>query len=266
MTPTVTRRTIGLIVLAVLLAAGLTIWLFFGGGDRDAAQLIRAMRAHSAAWWMIPLFFLAYVVLDVLFIPAQFLSLAAPLMWGWKRGGVIELMAATVGAIFPYLIARSTLREWAVRKLHGSTAGGHLPRHPLLYELGEVLEREGFTFLLLLRLVPIIPYTPLNYLAGLSSVGPAQYVVATILGIIPSTFIFAYFVQAVAEGVMRPRDVLLRAIAAGTVLAILLIATRIAASPLRRWMLKRRTASLPAGEDHGSDFPAPPPEQTTSSR
>jgi uncharacterized membrane protein YdjX (TVP38/TMEM64 family) len=252
-----TRRTIA-VVIAIILLAGAAIAALLLSGRVDPNDVLEAMREYRGAWWMIPAYVAAYALLDVLFIPTQALSIAAPLMWGWKRGGIIELAAATFGSIFPYLIARSTLREWAVRKLHGHAEPGQTPRHPLLHEIGEVLEREGFTFLLLLRLVPIIPYTPLNYLAGLSSVRPVQYVVATLIGTIPSTFIFAYFVQAVAEGVMRPREVLLRVIAAGTLLAILIIATRMAAPRIRRWMHARRTASRPDGADRDSGSPAPP--------
>lgn len=243
------RRTLFVAAGLALAAAAATAALVLSGRI-DWTQLIASMRHYRDQWWMIPLFILAYAVLDVLFIPTQALSIAAPLMWGWKRGGVIELVAATIGAIFPYLIARSTLRPWVARRLHG-TSDCHIPRHPLLHEIGDVLEREGFTFLLLLRLVPIIPYTPLNYLAGLSSVAPLPYVVATFIGTIPATFIFAYFVQAVAEGVMRPREVVLRIIAAGTLLAVLLIVTRIAAPRLRAWTRARRTASPPDGADRG---------------
>lgn len=187
-------------------------------------------RELSSRWWAVPLFLVAYIVADVLFIPTQFLSIAAVLMWGWLKGGTIELISATVGAIFPYLIARSTMREWIESRLR---------RHQKARDL---LEREGFTLLLLLRIVPIIPYTALNYIAGLSTIPLWRYILATFLGVIPSTYIFAYFVQAVADGVMQPRQVIVRGAVASALFAALVIATRLAALRLR----PRLTSSIPA--------------------
>jgi uncharacterized membrane protein YdjX (TVP38/TMEM64 family) len=97
----------------------------------------------------------------------------------------------------------------------------------------ELLREEGFSLLLLLRVVPLIPYTLLNYVAGFAAVRPLPYLAATLLGVIPSTFIFAYFVDAVVQGVMRPRDVALRIVAAGLAMAALVIGTRLATKSIR---------------------------------
>ena len=235
----------GFLLIALIAIAGASI--YFSVGRRfDPAAIAIAIRDR---WWAIPAYFLAYALLDLVFIPTQFLSIAAVLMWGWIRGGTIELFAATIGAVPPYLVARSTLREWIVDRLSSH-------RHA-----AEMLDREGFTLLLLLRVVPIIPYTPLNYVAGLTSLRVAQYVLATFIGIMPSTFIFAWFVQSIADGVMNPREATLRALAAGVLFAMLIIATRLAAPRLRRRMQSSSHTALPpdAGR-RDSSSPALPPE------
>ena len=190
-------------------------------------------------WWAVPLYILAYIVLDLLFIPTQVLSIAAVLMWGWAWGGTIELMAATIGALPQYLIARKTLRDWVSRKLAKHAA------------IARTLEREPFTLLLLLRVVPIVPYTALNWVAGLSPVRPAQYLIATLIGMIPSTYVFAYFVQALVDGVMQPREVTLRIFAAGGLFAALIIVTRLVAPRVRRRLeaSSAHTSSPPASAD-----------------
>ena len=234
----------GLLLIALMAAAGASLYF-----SVDAAALIALLRRHGNQWWAIPAYFVIYALLDIFFIPTQFLSIAAVLMWGWIRGGTVELFAATLGAIPPYLIARSTLRDWIIARLetHRRTA--------------EILDREGFTLLLLLRVVPIIPYTPLNYIAGLTSLGLRQYVLATFIGILPSTFIFAWFVQAMAEGVMQPREATMRAVAAACVFAALIIATRLAAPRLRRRLQHEgHTASPPDDAHRDSGSPALPPE------
>lgn len=232
------RAWLGAVVILALAAAGAALYFSPIGQNFDAAKIVAWSRQFSSRWWIVPLYFLVYAILDVLFIPTQFLSIAGVLMWGWPKAGVIELFAATTGAILPYLIARTTLRE---------TIAARLRRHQ---RAAEVLEREGFTLLVFLRLVPIIPYTALNYLAGLSSINVGKYVVATLLGMIPSTFIFAYFVQAAMDGFIRPREVMLRVLLAGALLGALIIATRLAAPRLRRRVTPpARTAPPPAGDD-----------------
>jgi uncharacterized membrane protein YdjX (TVP38/TMEM64 family) len=239
----------GLVVIVLLALTGAAIYFSPLGSRLDAGALLLAARKYSGTWWIIPAYFVAYALLDVLFIPTQFLSIAAVLLWGWARGGTIELIAATAGAIPPFLIARGALREWFAERIRPHRRAA------------DMIDREGFTLLLLLRVVPIIPYTPLNYVAGVSSVPLARYVLATFIGVMPSTFIFAWFVQAVVDGVMQPRDVMLRALGAGALLAALIIATRLAAPAVRKRMSPEgRTASPPDDAHRGSDSPARPPE------
>lgn len=212
----------GLLVLTAIAALGLALFLSPLRRYLDPVSALAQLRALSGSPWAIPLYVLAYAILDVLFIPTQFLSIAAVLMWGWAAGGTIELFSATFGAILPWLIARTAMREWVVERLRTHD------------RIAELLDREGFTLLLVLRVIPIIPYTALNYVAGFSSIRPLHYVAATFLGMIPSTFIFAYFVDAVAQGVMRPREVVVRAAVAGVLFVALVVGTRLAAPRLRR--------------------------------
>lgn len=232
---------LGIAIIAVAAVAGAALYFSPLRPRLDARALVAAAREN--AWWTIPAYFVLYAVLDVLFIPTQFLSIAAVLIWGWWRGGIIELFAATIGAIPPYLIARSTLRDWILDRLHAYARAS------------EVIEREGFTLLLLLRVVPVVPYTPLNYVAGLTTLTLSRYVLATFVGIMPSTFIFAWFVQSIAAGVMRPREATLRALAAGALFAALILATRLAAPQLRRRVSSRANTTSPqdgARRDSGS--------------
>ena len=240
------RPFIGITIIVLAAIAGAAVYFSPLRPQFDARALVAAAREH--AWWTIPAYFLLYAALDVLFIPTQFLSIASVLMWGWLRGGIIELFAATIGAIPPYLIARSTLREWILDRLHAYRRAT------------DMIEREGFTLLLLLRVVPVIPYTPLNYVAGLTTLSLSRYVLATLIGILPSTFIFAWFVQSIVTGVMQPREATLRALAAGALFAALILATRLAAPRLRRRMSSAANTTSPQDDAHrDSDSAALPP-------
>lgn len=200
--------------MSVLLLAGGVAYLAAarsGIGVEEAVAWLRSIRGH---WWTPLVYVAAYTLMNLLFIPPLPLSIAAVVLWGWARGGTIELLAATIGALFPYLVARSASREWLAARLANHR------------KLAAILDREGFSMVLTLRFVPVIPYTLLNYLAGFSAIRPLPYVAATLLGMIPSTFIFAYFVDGLVQGLVRPREVTMHIFAAGALLAALVLLTR----------------------------------------
>jgi uncharacterized membrane protein YdjX (TVP38/TMEM64 family) len=58
--------------------------------------------------------------------------------------------------------------------------------------------------ILLLRLSPIVPFNLLNYALGLSNVPTGRYVLATAIGIVPGTWMYAYLGSlAPAAGALR---------------------------------------------------------------
>ena len=225
----------GFLILAAIALIGLSVYLSPLHRYMDPAVAVAELRELRSTPWAIPLYFVAYAVLDILFIPTQFLSIAGVLMWGWVKGATIELIAATVGSLFPFLIGRTAMRQWVTRRLE---------QHE---RITETLDREGFTILLLLRVIPIIPYTALNYLAGFSTISVGRYLLATFIGMIPSAYVFAYFVDATAAGVMKPREVVWRALGAAALFAVLIVATRLAAPPLRRRLSSGSHTTSPRG-------------------
>ncbi|XWS76434.1 hypothetical protein CRYUN_Cryun01aG0175900 [Craigia yunnanensis] len=54
------------------------------------------------------------------------------------------------------------------------------------------IERSGFKIVLLLRLVPLLPFNMLNYLLSVTPVRLGEYVLASWLGMMPSTFGLVY--------------------------------------------------------------------------
>jgi uncharacterized membrane protein YdjX (TVP38/TMEM64 family) len=221
---------------ALVIAAIVSIVVFVRSGI-TIAEAITWARQMRHVWWAPLAYFALYALLNVLFVPTQLLSVASAVIWGWALGGTIELFAATNGALVPFSIARR-LRA---------------PR--IADRLKPVLTLTPMQLVLVLRLVPVVPYTALNYAAALSSVTPIQYTVATFLGIIPSTYIFAFFVDAIARGAMEPRDVFLRILLAGGLLALLVIAKRLAAArlPQPEDGTPRRTTRTPDGADRPAE-------------
>lgn len=149
-----------------------------------ARAVVATIREAGHLWWSMPLFVVLYVLFTVFLLPVGVLAATAALTWGWKIGGTLELITATISALVPYLLARRGLAGWIERRI---------PRE-------RVPELDSPFVLFLLRLVPLVPFVALNYIAGATRVRPRDYVVTTFVGSIPSVFIFAYFVDTVASG------------------------------------------------------------------
>ena len=56
--------------------------------------------------------------------------------------------------------------------------------------LSKLEGREGFVLLIVLRLIPAVPYNLINYAFGLTGMKYPAYILASALGIIPGTFAF----------------------------------------------------------------------------
>ncbi len=84
----------------------------------------------------------------------------------------------------------------------------------LLARVRPRLERDGFAGLLALRFVPIVPFWLVNLAAGIVQMRLLPFALATLLGIIPATAVFASagagFAEALAAGTPPGLSLLLR--------------------------------------------------------
>jgi uncharacterized membrane protein YdjX (TVP38/TMEM64 family) len=221
------RRLIAIVLTG--LAIGIAIWVSPLGEHLHPARVAFWLRSIGSTWWT-PLVFLGlYVVFSLTFVPVLPLAVAGTLIWGWWWGGLIEILVATIAALPPYLISRSTASAWIEAKIR--------ERFGVNYDLVRV---RATSTLFLLRLVPVLPFSALNYLAGLAAIRPIPYAVASLVGMIPSVFIFTYFVDAIASGVVTMKQASLRVFLAGSALAALFIAARVIAARLHHRHLHGR--------------------------
>jgi len=181
------RRLIAPIVLvcliAIVWASGLTNYLTWAGLAREQAVLNAWVAAHKV--FAPILFVLIYVVSVALSLPqAGLLTLIGGLLFGGVVGGSLAVIGATVGAVLLFLIARSAFGEPMARR-GGATGGSTLGK------LREGLRRDGFSYLLAIRLVPLFPFWLVNLAAALCGMRMRPFVLATLLGILPTTFITA---------------------------------------------------------------------------
>ncbi|KJE28157.1 hypothetical protein LG52_2455 [Geobacillus kaustophilus] len=136
-----------------------------------------------------PIIFIGiYTVRPFLFFPASILSLAAGLAFGSWWGTIYTVIGATMGASLSFFVAKK-LGERMIRKSwKGKTT-----------KLRTQLQKNGFSYVLLLRLVPIFPFDFVSYLAGIANVKFVHFLMATWIGIIPGTFAYNFLGSSVVS-------------------------------------------------------------------
>jgi uncharacterized membrane protein YdjX (TVP38/TMEM64 family) len=131
----------------------------------------------------------AYVAIIACSIPVgPVLTMTGGLMFGIWIGSALAVLAGTAGASVLFLAVRSALAPMLARR-----AGRLLDR------VRPGLERDGFWYLLSLRLLPIVPYWLGSMAPGLVGMRLPVFVAATALGILPGTVVFAGIGAGLAE-------------------------------------------------------------------
>jgi len=192
---TSTRR---LVPLGLLVAAGIAFTL--AGGYR---YLTFAALAENRDWlcglaqhWGIlaGLFYIAvYAALVALSVPgAAIMTIAGGFLFGTWLGALSAIIGGTLGATAVFLAARAGLGGVAQR------AGR------LVAKLEAGFRADAFNYLLVLRLVPIFPFWLVNLVPALVGVRLLTFVLATLLGIIPGTFVYASLGNGLGSVVEEP--------------------------------------------------------------
>ena len=181
------RRLVPLIIVvaasAVVFAMGWQRQLSFESLVRHHEALRAFIAAHEVS--ALVAYVALYIAAAALSIPVGvFLTMTAGIFFGAVLGGAASVVGATIGAICIFLIAKSAVGDYLVRR-----AG------PLAQKLAQGFRANAFSYLLFLRLVPIFPFWIVNLVPALVGVKLATFAAATALGVIPATFVFAFVGQ-----------------------------------------------------------------------
>jgi uncharacterized membrane protein YdjX (TVP38/TMEM64 family) len=133
-------------------------------------------RVRDLGAWAPLTFLLAHTVVTTTPIPRTAFSLAAGLLFGPWPALALCLVASTVSAAAGFGISRR-LGGRAVRRLG--------PGRVRMLE--SRLSSRGVLSVLSARLVPMIPFAPLNYTFGVTTVRWRHYLVGTAIGLVPGT-------------------------------------------------------------------------------
>jgi uncharacterized membrane protein YdjX (TVP38/TMEM64 family) len=178
-------KRLALLVVIVGLIVGLRL---SGLGSRltlenlqaNASQLRDFSDSHFIA--SVIAFIFIYIMVTGFSLPgALILTLAGGYLYKTLFAAVFVNIGATAGATLAFIFARYIAGTWIQKKYAGK-----------LSSFNAELDRNGPSYLLTLRLVPIFPFFLINILAGLTRISLKTFVWTTSLGILPGSFVYAY--------------------------------------------------------------------------
>ena len=165
--------------LAAAWAFGLPDYLSCAGLRDNRAWLLKGVAENYPL--TLALFFLVYVLAVALSLPGgAVLSVAAGFLFGTLPATILVVFAGTLGAVILFIAARTAFAEVLKARVG-----------PWLDKVQREFLAEGFSYLLFLRLVPLFPFFVVNLVPAFLGISLRSYALATLIGIIPGTFIFA---------------------------------------------------------------------------
>jgi uncharacterized membrane protein YdjX (TVP38/TMEM64 family) len=222
-----------------IIALGLVLVFAF---DLDRFASFQHLREHHqrlaqfvAAHYVQAL--LGYLLLYVLFVAlslpgAIWFTVAAGFLFGAVVGAIMAVVAATTGATLLFLAAKTSLGDY----LH-SRAG------PWLAKVERGFAENQWSYLLMMRLFPAIPFFIANLVPAFLGVPLPVFVITTFIGIIPATVIFATIGAGLGSVLKTSADLSLHSLMTPQVEGALVGLAVLAAVPIAVKLLRRRHAS-----------------------
>ena len=233
-------------VIATIFAALLIAALVFLPINRWALLLVEWI--HGAGALGVLVYALAYVLATVLLLPGSILTLGAGFAYGPVWGTLLVSPVSVLAATLAFVLGRTLARNWISRRME---------QHPRFAAISDAIRASGFKIVLLLRLSPIFPFNLLNYALALTRVPLREYVIASLVGMLPGTFLYVYLGSLVtnASELLSSRrppsgawgQILYWGGLVATLVVVVLI-TRIANRALSRALQPKQELGLPKAE------------------
>jgi uncharacterized membrane protein YdjX (TVP38/TMEM64 family) len=177
------------LVILIFGIFGVTAWYYFSMYDKFNSKNVQDFIRGFGAWAPV-----AFAVIYTVSAPIPLISLVlsplSGLLFGTLWGTVLVVGVATFSSLIPFTLSRQLGQEWVESKIKGK-------------KLDEIYQQTagqgGFTAILMMRLVPVLPWEVQNYVAGLMKITLPAYLIATALGIIPGSFGLVFLGEAVTD-------------------------------------------------------------------
>lgn len=179
---------LGLLV-AILAAAALVVRATPLGGYLTRDGIVSLLETIRGSMWAPVAFVVIYSVATALALPGSLLTIAGGAVFGFWWGAVFNSIGANIGANAAFGLSRALGRD-GIERIAGKRLQG----------LDRATAEHGLVGLLILRLIPLVPFNALNFGSGLTAIRWGHYALATVVGILPGTLVYTFFADALVQG------------------------------------------------------------------
>jgi uncharacterized membrane protein YdjX (TVP38/TMEM64 family) len=173
------------VVLGVVWATGLYRYISFAELARHRGALLAWVSGHG--WTAPAVFMLGYALAVALSLPViGVLTVSAGFLFGVVPGAIWSVVGATAGAAALHAATYTALGAWLSRRADGSRTIGQA-----IERMRAGFQRDAFSYIVFLRVVPVFPGFVINLVPALMGVPLGTYVAASVIGFIPMFLVLA---------------------------------------------------------------------------
>lgn len=149
--------------------------------------------------WAPAAFILLYAIIPVLFIPGTVMTLLGGFLFGFYWGFLYSLIGGTIGASLAFLVGRYLAEDWTEQHSHA-----------MLIEVQRGIKKDGWRYIAFTRLVPVFPYSILNYAFGLTKIHLWTFALTSFICLIPGTLAYSYIGHVGQEAAGGSQGILIK--------------------------------------------------------
>jgi uncharacterized membrane protein YdjX (TVP38/TMEM64 family) len=158
----------------------------------DIEENISLEKVQQSAQWLktyvdahyissILIFMACYIAINLWFPGAAVITLLGGYLYETVLGAIYVDTAAVIGALLGFWMSRYYFGNWVQKKWHSK-----------LVNFNQQVAEHGYIFLILIRMIPFLPYSLVNILAGMTKISAKTMVWTTAVGSLPGILIFTY--------------------------------------------------------------------------
>ncbi|MFA6022567.1 MAG: TVP38/TMEM64 family protein [Candidatus Pacearchaeota archaeon] len=176
--------------LVLLIALFVVIIIYFNAMQYVAPNYLQEKVKEFGAFAPF-VFIIIYSIATIFLIPGTILIIGGGLLFGTILGTIYSLVGAMIGAIIAFFIAKILGKDFI-----DSLFNTRFSRFKKYYY---GVHENGLLTAFYLRVIPIMPFTSINYALGLTKIKFKDYFIGTFIGIVPATIVLAYFGESLAS-------------------------------------------------------------------
>lgn len=237
------RRPLWRLLPVAVLAAGLVAFILLAPDQQAAFQLLKVHRAALAGWveaqpvLALLAFILAYLLVAAFSLPVSALAtLFGGFLFGAVLGTAAAVVGATAGAILLFLAVRNAFAEPFRARFGHRTA-----------RMERGFAENAFSYMLFLRLVPVFPFFLVNIAPAFFGVGLGTFALATLIGIVPGTFVYANVGASLGRALDAAEEPSLQGLLGWDILLALSLLALLALLPVAWQKLRSRARAAGSG-------------------